>query len=1165
MKLTLFLSMFTIIQLCATESYSQLTKLTLKLEDVKLSDALKQIESKSEFFFLYSPKLIDVERKVNIEADKESIKDILSNIFDDKVKFVAYDRQIILTPGDLTSPSKSMQQQKITGTVTDAKTGEPLPGVNIVVQGTTTGTNTDINGKYYINIPDANAVLVFTYISYVNQAITVGNQTTINVALSEDAKTLDEVVVVGYGTQKKINLTGAVTQVNAEAFQERPISNMTQALQGVIPNLNVVFGDGKPGQSGALNIRGNTSINGGTPLVIIDGVPGVMDRINVNDVESVSVLKDASASAIYGARATFGVILVTTKNPVKGKTNITYSNNFGWKTFATNTNYMTNGYEYAKITDEAMYNALGNTYLRYSTEDYAELEARKNDLTENPDRPWVVIKPNASGKDMYRYYGNFDWFNYMFLKWRPKSEHTLSVSGSTDKIRYLVTGTTSKEDGVFRINTDNYTRNNFRTKIDADVTKWLKISNNTSFFKSNYSWYGLKDNFYVSQSSSTTNAFYFLAPVYMPHNPDGTRTGLTGLNSYSIGYGLPAIMENGKSKGENNISDFGSTFEANIKIMKGLTVTANYTYQQENLYDYYRAVRVNYSLYPGVLTNFALATANQDNLEETLQNNTYHVINIFGNYEKSIKDHNFKAIVGFNQELKKYKKLYGFGSELLSETLNDLNFVTGTNRVSGGASEWALRGVFYRLNYDYAGKYLFETSARYDGTSRFSKKDRFGFFPSLSVGWRISEENFFSPVKEAVNNLKIRASYGTLGNQQVPTYAYIPNMSTNQINYLVGGQKLNVVNNPAPVAPTLTWEASTTYNIGLDADFLKNRLSFTGDVYIRDTKGMLAKGKTLPAVFGATEPSENAASLRTKGFELTLSWKDEVSVAGSPLTYSIRGILSDYTSKITKFDNPNKLLTNYYEGQQLGEIWGYSYDGFFKTLEEAQAYAAIVNQDLINTRRVEAPTADLRLLQAGDIKILDLDGNGIIDQGANTVDDPGDRRIIGNSQPRYSYGFTVSTNWKGFGVSAFFQGIGKKDWYPLISPQFWGPHSSPYLSFIRPDIRELTWSPENPNSYFPFLRGYNAQNSELAKNNDMYLQNTAYCKLKNLTIEYVLPATLLKKVNISRCRVYVSGENLFTWTKMDTNYIDPEETMSDVSTRLYPVSKTYSVGFEVTF
>lgn len=1165
MKITFLLMFIFTAGMLASEANSQNVKVTIAEKNMNVRQLLNEIEEQTDYLFIYNKEEVNLNRNIAIKAKNKPVSVILKNIFENTgIVYAMEGNNIVLMKEPFNAIPQVIQHKKITGIITDEK-GEPIIGANVVEKGIQNGTITDIDGNFALEV-NQNAILEVSYIGYLNKSIPVADNKSLSIILIEDTKTLDEVVVVGYGTQKKVNLTGAVSQVTAEDFKDRPITRMTQALQGVIPNLNVTFGSGKPGTSGSLNIRGNTSINGGSPLVLVDGVPGTLDRINVNDVESVSVLKDASASAIYGARAAFGVILVTTKSAKDGKTQISYSNNFGWITRSTNTDFITSGYWNAKINDDAMYNCLGYRATKYSDEDYEQLLARVNDKTENPDRPWVVISKNAKGEDMYRYYANFDWYNYFYSKSRPKQEHNVSISGANDKMKYLVTGSYSSEDGVLNINTDKYQRFNMRSKVESDITSWLKFSNNTHFFKSTYDWHGLPTNFKEVSGNVSNNPIYHYHAAYVPKNPDGTLTGYTGINSYPIGYGLHNALESGKMKGQDAYNEFTTTFEFTAKILKNLSVTANYTYNQDQHDNMYRQIKIKYSKYPGIMEYSSLGELKVDKLTEAVSSNKYHVINAFTNYELSLGKHSIKAMGGFNQEYKRYKLISTSGQELLSETLNDLNFVTGEELVSGGASEWALRGVFYRLNYDYSGKYLFETSGRYDGTSRFPKDSRFGFFPSFSAGWRISEEGFFESLKDRVNNFKVRYSYGSLGNQNVSTYAYISSMSTGQISYLVDNTKLNVVNNPAPVAKNLTWEKSITNNLGMDIDVLNSRLSFSGDYYIRDTKDMLTKGKVLPSVFGASEPKENAADLRTKGWELSLSWKDKFEIMNKPFSYSLTAVLSDYTSKITKFDNPSGILTSYYEGQQLGEIWGYTYDGFFKTTEEAQAWAAIVNQDKINKRRVQAPTAELKKLQAGDIKILDLDGSGIIDTGENTLSNPGDRRVIGNTQPRYSYGLNMSAGWNGFDFSALFQGIGKQNWYPSTEAQmFWHVYARPYDSFIPSNFQKMMWSEDNPNAYFPFLRGYTAQNSELSVANNMYLQDLAYCKLRNMTIGYTLPSSLLSSLKVSNLRVYVSGENLFTWTKLDTDYIDPEETMEDPAARGYPMGKTFSVGAEISF
>ena len=1163
MKMTCFFLIVSLLQITA-KGFTQNSLVSIKADDITLEQLFTEIEKQTDVKFLYRYENI-AGKKANVNAENAQIAGILDvALSSNNLKYTLMENNlIVVAPESITT----LQGITITGTVTDTY-GDPLPGVSILIKGTTQGTATDANGNYTLQVSDNNATLVFMYIGFTTQEIPVGNQRTINVSLSENIRQIDEVVVIGYGTQKKVNLTGAISQISAQEMTDRPINNLTKGLQGMIPNLNITYGGGKPGASGSINIRGTTSINGGEPLVLIDGIPGNMDRVNVSDVESVTVLKDASASSIYGARAAFGVILVTTKNAAEGKVQINYRNNFSWTTHANNTDFITSGYWNLKLVDDFRYPYDGSSISGYSEEDYAELWARVNDKKEHPDRPWVVVKPNAAGQDMYRYYGNFDWWNYTYSKWRPKQSHDISFSGATDKTRYLVSGNFTDEKGIFNVNPDIFKRYNIMAKIESDIKPWLTFSNQTRFFNGTYDWYGRRETF-GNDEGNGADPYQYAYAAYVPVNPDGTFTGITGLSSSVAPYisrGFHIQQGSGNSKGQDNTSEFNTTFQIVLKPMKGLSITGRYSYNQASNKYFYRNARDYYSKFPGELELYPLAPLNEDRLTERRTHNTYHVEDFFANYETFLGSHHISAMAGFNQELRKFNTISAEGMELLSETLNNLSLVTGERQSSGSASEWATRGAFYRLNYDYAGKYLFETSGRYDGTSRFPQKSRFGFFPSFSIGYRISEENFFAPVKSFVNNLKIRYSYGTLGNQDVSTYAYISTMTTGSSGYLVDGQRPRVTNLPAPVSSSLTWEKSTTNNIGLDVDLLKGRFSLSADIYTRDTKDMLTVGKKLPNVFGASEPRENAADLRTKGFEISMGWKDQFIIANKPFNYSLTAVVSDATAKITKFDNPNGLLGTYRVGQQIGEIWGYKYDGFFKTTEEAQEYAKTVNQDQMNQFRVSSPFPEVRLLQAGDIKILDLDGNGIINSGASTVDDPGDRAIIGNSTTRYPYGLSASANWNGIDFFILFQGIGKKNWYPSAqNPFFWGSYADSWASLIPSNFPDQVWSTENPNAYFPRPIAYIASSQELARPNDMYLQDLAYCKLRNLTIGYKLPSSLFGRIRIEYLRFYLSGENLFTWTKLKTDYIDPEETMWNANARPYPMGKIFSFGLDLTF
>ncbi|MCS2584490.1 SusC/RagA family TonB-linked outer membrane protein [Bacteroides sp. BFG-551] len=541
-----------------------------------------------------------------------------------------------------------------------------------------------------------------------------------------------------------------------------------------------------------------------------------------------------------------------------------------------------------------------------------------------------------------------------------------------------------------------------------------------------------------------------------------------------------------------------------------------------------------------------------------------------------LQKHNYKVTAGFNYETKYMKYTSSYGYNLMSEILNDFNLIgedsEGERRmeVKGGQNEYALAGYFGRINYDYAGKYLLELSGRYDGSSRFSSKDRWGFFPSASVGWRLSEESFMDPVKSWLSNLKFRYSYGNLGNQQVGYYDYIRTVNINTQSYLFGGKLPSSASISAPVSGNLTWEVVEHHNLGPDASFFNNRLNFTGEYYIRNTKDMLTAGISLPAVYGTSSPKMNSADMQTKGYELSLGWQDMFKLAGKPFAYQINLTFNDYISKITKFNNPEKAFAKkYYEGMRIGEIWGYHIDGMFATDEEAANYQ--VDQRRVNDI-INSSSGSLKGLHAGDLRFADLDGDNIISTGEDTVDDPGDRRIIGNSEPRYQYGANMAFQWCGFDFSIFFQGIGRMDWYPASEAElFWGPFNRPYATFLPKNFLEQCWSEDNPNAYFPRPRAYVAfdnlsnQNRELTAANDRYLQNIGYCRLKNLTIGYSLPKQWTQKIGIDLLRVYFSGENLAYWSGLKTDYIDPEQARRGGDLKVYPWQKTFTFGINVNF
>lgn len=1059
------------------------------------------------------------------------------------------------------------QMRTVKGTIKD-NSGLPVMGAAVISTEHKLGTTTDANGSFVIEVPSVAVEVEISCLGYeTTKATILPTQDNVSFVLEESSMNLDEIVVVGYGSQKKSNLTGALTVVDAEQLKDRSSLDVGHMLQGTVPGLNVTSSSGRPGQAADINIRGLNSINGGSPLVLIDGVEGDLQKIPAKDVESISVIKDAAAAAIYGARASFGVVIVTTKSGGEtGKVKVSYSGRFGFTTPTTSTDYETRGYYSVSVNNQFFKTYAGTNYALYTDADMAELWERRNDVEEVSSRPWVVVE-RRNGKNVYNYYANTDWYHYLYNDLKPNMSHSVTVSGGDRKFNYVLSGNYNREQGMFRANPDVYNKYNLRAKISSEVTKWLKISNNTSYFSSSYSYPGI---------SGVNNAFgnmtvHALAS-YPTTNPDGSGVYITQYNGYTVMDGYALTVENQGFTNKDRVDYLSNTFEVTVKPISKLEIKANYTYSFNYKTTSNRSVNASYSQYPEQFVT--LTTGKFENkLTESSATTRYNAVNVYATYTDTFaENHNFKAMVGYNYETKHIKDITVKGYNLMSDALSDLNLVGADEEgnlrfeASGGQNEYAIAGVFGRINYDYKGKYLVELSGRYDGTSRFASDSRWGFFPSGSAGWRISEEKFFAPAKNVMNNLKVRYSYGRLGNQQVGYYDYIRVISMASQGYLFGGGKSSAASIGAPVSSDLTWETIEQHNLGVDMAFLDNRLTFTGEAYVRNTLNMLTSGLALPAVYGASSPKMNNADLRTTGYELSLSWRDRVSLAGHPFDYSASLVFSDYTSVITRYDNPEKSLAKgYYVGMKYGEIWGYHVDGLFATDEEAKSY--IVDQSIVNDI-INASAGAENGLRAGDLKYRDLNGNDKIDIGANKVGDSGDREVIGNSQPRYNYGITLGAKYFGFDFSIFLQGIGKMDWYPAADARaFWSVYSRPYMTLIPRDFLDDCWSEENPNAYFPRPRGYVAMSTsrELGAVNDRYLQNIGYCRLKNLTIGYSLPEKVLEKIHIGELRVYFTGENLAYASKLHSDYIDPEMAKNGGKLYTYPWQKSFMFGIDLTF
>ena len=1089
------------------------------------------------------------------------------------------------------------QNRTVSGKILDNQQ-QPLIGAAVMISGTNTGTTTDVDGNFSMSVPSGDVVLEVSSLGYITRKVSVpATKSSVNVTLEEDNMTLNETVVVGYGTQKKVNLTGAISVVDDKALKDRSSHNLVTMLQGSVPGLNITTQSGNPGSTGKLNIRGFTSINEANPIVLIDGALGDLEDVNPNDVESISVIKDAAAAAVYGARAAYGVILVTTKKGSSddGKAKIRYSGKFGWEAPTTSTDYEDRGY-WSVYTLDTFWKtqAAGTPYTGYTEHDMMELLARVNDKTENPDRPWVV-KEVRNGKEQWVYYCNTDWYHEMFRDNHPVQQQSISISGGSKNIKYFVSGGYDRQTGIMKATEpDVFQKYNLRAKIDAKLNKVMSLSNNTSFYNSNYSWIGVGDIQDVFRNLRHSPASF---PLF---NPDGTGLYNNPLiigGNYNVANGRQIVFAMGKHKNYDKKFNFTNTTELVIRPVDHFNLTANFTYRRVNRNEMNRTVNIPYGVRPGV-TDAYTTRAGLNQLEERTRRYDYYTGNIFGTYENTFKDaHNLKIMAGFNVETYQYKNVTATGQNLSDENLNDFNLVAPDESgaiittLAGGQSEYALAGFFGRLNYDFKGRYLVEASGRYDGSSRFAKGHRWGLFPSISAGWRISEEPFFEPARDVVNNLKLRASYGSLGNQNVSDYSYMRTISQKSFSAFTFGEgstnaKYSTISSPN--SSELTWETTQQYNIGLDASLFNSRLDFTAEAYIRDTKNMLVQGNALPSVYGADAPKENSADLRTRGYEISAGWRDSFKLAGKPFNYSIRASLSDYDSHITRYaNNPDKRLNDYYVGQRIGDIWGFVVDGLFATDEEAKDYQANVCDALtyIGTNRMQGG------FLAGDLRYVDLDndhsGEGGINKitlGKNTADEPGDRKILGNSLPSMQYGFTFAFDWMGFDVSAFFQGTGTHYWYPSgMNIAFWGSYSYAYYTAFMPrDFIKTVWSEENPNTYFPRARVYSSTGGELAPANSRYIQNVRYLRFKNLTVGYTVPKKLTEKIRVEKVRFYFSGENLAYWSpiKKYTKYLDPESAYRRVTSTntdgtyknsdakdavAYPWQKTIMFGVDITF
>lgn len=1052
--------------------------------------------------------------------------------------------------------SVSQQVSKIKGNVVDSN-GEPIIGATIMEKGTTNGTVTDLDGNFVLNVAPG-AIIQISYIGFATQELKASDN--LRIKLKEDTEVLDEVVVVGFGTQKKVNLTGSVSVVDEEELRNRPVTNATQALQGVVPGLQITQSSGDLNNAPSMNIRGTSTIgqgSSGTPLVLIDGMEGDLNSLNPQDIASISVLKDAAASSIYGSRAPFGVILVTTKSgSTGGKTRFNYNNSFRWATPIRMTRSM-NSVDFGSWVNDGNTNSGGGIF--FSKDRMDQIVAFRNAKPYGPGTritdDGTILYGIAAGENGYWLDGfgygidDVDWFSTIFKTWTFSQEHNFSVSGGNEKLNYYVSLNYLGQGGLMNLADDGLDRYNGTAKISSQITNWMKMNYTMRFTREDYLRpTGLNDALYDAMgwpvlSLYDANGYYYSTPA-------------------------PAlgIAEGGEStrQTDNIYHQLGFVIEP-IKNWK-THIDLNYRIKNENQH-VDRQMLYNHDVKGNPYVYDKTSYVSESNLKEN-----YFNVNIYSDYTFSVNDvHNMHVMAGFQAENlnQKYYSLQRNG--IMFPNKPDADLTTGldydgnpiTPSVRGYRNSWSTAGFFGRFNYNYNDKYLFEANLRYDGTSRFQKGNQWKLFPSFSLGWNVAREEFFESLSSTIGTLKLRGSYGTLGNQNTTNwYQTYQTMSVGSADgdWMMNGRRPNTAVAPGLVSPFLTWETIESYNIALDWGLLSNRLTGSVEYYIRNTKNMIGNAPELPSILGTAVPVTNNTDLRTKGWELSIGWNDMIN----DFSYGAKFNLSDARTFITRYpNNPTKSISTYIEGREINEIWGYTTKGLARTDEQMAEHL----QSLPNGGQ-DALGSDWR---AGDVMYADVNGDGKISSGSGRLGDTGDITLIGNSTPRFLFGLDLYASWKGFDIRMFFQGVMKRDYWQGSGYLFGANSRGMWNSFGIEEVHdyfrdENTWSVKegyqtaNVDAYLPRPL-YNDKNVQTQTG---YLQNAAYIRLKNMQIGYTLPKSVVSKIGIQDLRIYFSGENLWTGTSLAKQF-DPETISSGVGGIGYPLSRTLSCGLNVSF
>ena len=1137
--------------------------ITINVKNVSLKDVFNLIENQTTYRFSYRSVVLDTAKNISIQATNVSVTNVLDRALKGRnLEYSIISSKTIVISDKQDDNAKSSGTKKIPGTIKDAN-GEPIIGANVMVKGQSIGTITDIDGRFVLDAP-ANAVLQITYIGYISQELNVGNKKELNVILKEDTKTLDEVVVVGFGTQKKVNLTGAVGIATAKELESRPVTSATQALQGLVPGLQISTSTGELDKTADISIRGTGTIgegSSGAPLILIDGMEGDLNTVNPQDIENISVLKDAAASSIYGSRAPFGVILVTTKSGKKGKVLVNYNNNFRIST-PVNMPKMMDSYTFANFMNSASLNQGGG--IVYDTPLMQEMLAWQ--AAGGGSTGGVKASSNGQwGKPDYdpptTAWANTNWYDEVYKSSTFSQEHNISLNGGNEVVSYYASFNYLDQSGLLKAGDDGLRRYNATAKINSNLTKWLRLNYSTRFTRND-----------VWRPTQFNKSFYDqFGRATWPNMP------VKDPNGYYTTNGWTNPVQNLAVGGKRNAQTDRLYQQASLviePIRNWMThVEFNYSIMNSSIKETSIPV-YNHDVDGNLIDTHGTSYLYQDQTKENFLN-----LNVYSEYSHSFNEkHNTKIMFGFQTENMKQEfsstRKYG----VMIEDMPYFDITTGLDgqgntkatEATGYGRRWKTAGFFGRLNYDYMGRYLAEVNMRYDGSSRFRRGNRWQWSPSFSLGWNIAQENFWESLTDIANTLKLRVSYGELGNQNTtgwyPTYRTMTLKSSNG-SWLQNDVKPNTAEVDDLVSSSLTWEKVRTWDVGFDYGFFNNRLTGSFDYYIRYTDGMVGPAPELPATLGTSAPKTNNCDLRTNGWELSIGWRDRLK---NGLGYSANITLSDAKSSVTSYPGnaTNSIgLNKYVEGREIGEIWGLETIGIAKSENEMQNHLASLPEGGQNAIGAK--------WSAGDIMYRDLNGDKRISKGASTLDDHGDLKVIGNSTPRYFFGIDLNADWKGFDVRFFFQGVMKRD--------FWGKDNfCGYLfgtnggksmwhtrglveheDYFRAEAIGLEGHtiPANLDAYYPrpiFNEG--AKNQEIQSR---YLQDASYIRLKNFQLGYTLPTEWVKKIGITKCRFFISGENLWTGTSLSSLF-DPETISGGNGGNTYPLSSTWSFGLSLT-